>query len=216
MTNSQYKVKRFVDLFFGSILFTLSLPLIILLAMIIKIIDGGPAFSKHIRVGQNSRLFVMYKLRTRKREALTPENLGKVSIEWLNSVPDTFQYDKDSQTVSKVTIFGKVLRKTRLDELPQLWNVIIGNMSIVGPRPEVREIADHYDEEQMRRLSIKPGITGLAQIKGMGDMPYGDKVLLDNQYIDHYHFLLDIKILFVTFLLPWKKLSQPTPTMREI
>lgn len=216
MTDSQYKVKRFVDLFFGTILFLFSLFILIPLAIIIKVIDGGPAFSKHIRVGQNSQLFVMYKLRTRKREALTPENLGKVSVEWLNSVPDTFQYDKDSQTVSSVTTFGNVLRKTRIDELPQLWNVVIGNMSIVGPRPEVREIADHYDEEQMRRLSIKPGITGLAQIQGICDMAYGDKVQLDNEYINKYHFFLDIKILLLTFLLPWKKLSRPTPKMREV
>ncbi|UJF15386.1 sugar transferase [Jeotgalibaca sp. MA1X17-3] len=210
MTPTQYKIKRLLDLVFGSIFFILSLLVIIPVGIAIKIADGGPMISKHIRVGQKSQLFVMYKLRTRKVEALTPENWGKVPVEWVTSVPDSFQYDKDTQTLGNVTRLGKVLRKTRIDELPQLWNVAIGNMSIVGPRPEVREIADHYDEEQMKRLSIKPGITGLAQIQGICNMPYGDKVRLDNEYVSQYSIWLDMKILLLTFELPWKTLSQPS------
>ena len=198
-----------LDLVFGSIFFIISLLVIIPVGMAIKIADGGPMISKHIRVGQNSQLFVMYKLRTRRIEALTPENLGKVPVDWITSVPNYFQYDQDTQTLGNITRLGKILRKTRIDELPQLWNVVIGNMSIVGPRPEVREIADHYDEEQMKRLSIKPGITGLAQIQGICNMPYGDKVRLDNEYINQYSIWLDLKILLLTFELSWKTLSQP-------
>lgn len=209
MTHSQYRIKRLIDFIFGTIFFLLSLLILIPMGIIIKLADGGPIISKHIRVGKDSQLFVMYKLRTRKKEALTPENLGEVSIKWLNSVPDVFKYDKDTQTNGQVTRFGRFLRRTRIDELPQLWNVIIGNMSIVGPRPEVRGIADYYDEEQLKRLSVRPGITGLAQIKEISNMSYGEKVELDRQYIEQYSFFLDIRILFLTILLPWKKLSQP-------
>lgn len=209
MTPKQYKFKRLLDFVFGIVFFIISLLIMIPVGIAIKVADGGPIISKHIRVGQKSQLFVMYKLRTRKIEALTPENLGKAPVDWVTSVPDTFQYDKDTQTLSNVTRLGRILRKTRIDELPQLWNVVIGNMSVVGPRPELREVADHYDEEQMKRLTVKPGITGLAQVQGICDMPYGNKVRLDNEYVSHYSILLDMKLLLMTIILPWKKLSQP-------
>lgn len=210
MTNSQRKAKRLFDLVFGVIFLLLSLFLVIPIGLAIKLEDGGSVFSKHLRTGKNSRLFVMYKLRTRRRETTPVLSLEAVAVQGVGRIPEHFCFDKDMQTITSVTRVGRILRRTRLDELPQLWNVLIGNMSLVGPRPELREIADHYDEEQLKRLTVKPGITGLAQVEGSCEMAYGDKISYDRKYVEQYSLLLDLKILLQTFLLPWKKLPQPT------
>jgi len=127
---------------------------------------------------------------------------SKHIYDWDESVPDEFVFKTEND--SQVTKLGKIYRKYSIDELPQLFNVLIGDMSIVGPRPEILEITKHYDRYQAQRLSVKPGITGYAQINGRSEINHGKKIKLDLNYVENCSILLDIKILLNTVLLVLK------------
>lgn len=202
MSSVQQKVKRSADFILASLLLLISLVLLIPIALLIKLEDGGPILFKQVRVGKDSKLFVIYKLRSMKPkiDRVHSSERGALYSEWSDKVPDNFQFEESSKENPEVTKVGKFIRKTSIDELPQFWNVVIGNMSLIGPRPEVPDIAQYYDSFQSGRLRVKPGITGWAQINGRSDILHGMKVKLDNDYIDSYNLMLDLKILALTLL----------------
>ncbi len=194
----QISIKRIMDIILSSILIVLLLPLEIIIAISIKIDSKGPIIFRQERVGKDGNIFVIFKYRTMVNNAdkLYNKEIDKESI-------DNFVFqDKDDPRVTKV---GKFLRKTSLDELPQLFNVLIGNMSLIGPRPEIKDIADLYDDNQRRRLCMKPGISGLAQVNGRGNLELGETIKYDLKYIDEFNISLDIYIMFKTIAVVFKR-----------
>ena len=163
----------------------LILPLVCILALPIAIAVlsslGAPILFSQLRAGLNGKPFRMYKFRT-MREATGPD--GK-------TLPDE----------QRLTNLGRFLRATSLDELPELWNVLKGDMSLVGPRPLLIEYLSHYTPEQARRHEVRPGITGWAQINGRNTLSWEDKFKLDVWYVDNRSLWLDMKILFLTFFM---------------
>ena len=139
---------------------------------------GFPGLFKQKRPGKNEKIFTLYKFRTMK-------NIKDVNGKLI----------KDDK---RATSLGKVLRKTSLDELPSLFNVICGNMSFVGPRPLLIQYLKHYSNEQAKRHNVKPGITGLAQINGRNELDWESKFKLDIWYVENQSFILDLKIMFIT------------------
>ncbi|MBW2274165.1 MAG: sugar transferase [Deltaproteobacteria bacterium] len=174
-------VKRVLDLLGASLALAVSAPLLLACALRIRLESPGAAIFCQTRIGEAGRPFTMYKLRTMPADA-APYAKAPVA----NDDP-------------RVTPFGLWLRRTSIDELPQLVNVIKGNMSLVGPRPEMPFIVDEYDEWQRRRLSVKPGVTGLWQILGRKDLPMQENLQYDFYYIRNRSLLLDLSILVRTF-----------------
>ncbi len=170
--------KRLLDLVVAGVALLVFAPLIALTALLVRIYMGSPVIFRHPRPGLNEVVFTCLKFRTmtNKRDAN-----GEL-------LPD----------LQRLTAFGRFLRRTSLDELPQLWSVLKGEMSLVGPRPlEVRYL-DRYTPEQRRRQLAKPGITGWAQVNGRNALDWDERLALDVWYVDHCHLALDIKILFMT------------------
>jgi lipopolysaccharide/colanic/teichoic acid biosynthesis glycosyltransferase len=182
-------LKRLMDIFFSIIVLILLLPLFISIALIIKIDSKGPVLFKQKRLTKNGKVFQIYKFRSMIIDA---ENMGS----------GLFNFENDK----RVTRIGKIIRKTSLDELPQIINVLKGEMSLVGPRPSViNEIGDYNDlnEKYRKRYIMKGGITGLAQISGRNELPWSIKINYDNEYIDlfkKYGIFIDIKILIMTII----------------
>lgn len=179
---SQKKIsfKHFFDSVIAGSILILSFPLSVLIAFLIRINLGASIFFIQERPGLNGKLFKMIKFRT-----------------MLNQTDKSGNFLPDER---RITRFGKFLRKTSLDELPELWNVLKGDMSLVGPRPLLKEYLPLYTPEQMRRHEVKPGITGWAQINGRNAISWEEKFKLDIWYIDNQSFLLDLKIIFLTML----------------
>lgn len=170
--------KRFFDIICALILIVVLAPVMLLIAIAIKLNSKGPAIFKQIRSGKNNKKFKLYKFRS-----MTANN--------------NF-YDKTKE--DQVTTVGKFLRKTSLDELPQLFNIIKGEMSFIGPRPWVVDYAEYFTPTQMRRLEVLPGITGLAQSSGRNAINILDRIALDVKYVDSISLMLDIKIIYKTII----------------
>jgi lipopolysaccharide/colanic/teichoic acid biosynthesis glycosyltransferase len=156
-------------------------PLLAVAALVIKLEDRGPAFYRQTRVGRGGADFELYKLRTMVPGA---EKLGA-----------GFAVNEGDPRITRV---GRMLRRLSLDELPQLWNVVRGEMSIIGPRPTLRYQVDKYDERQLHRLDVKPGITGWAQIHGRAKLSWAERIELDLWYVEHRSALVDLRILLRT------------------
>jgi undecaprenyl phosphate N,N'-diacetylbacillosamine 1-phosphate transferase len=172
--------KRTLDIVLSAIALVVLLPLFIILWAVIRLSNKGPAVFKQERAGKNATPFTFYKFRTMRTDV------------------DPFGPSPKSGEDARLTKAGKFLREYSLDELPQLVNVLKGNMSIVGPRPlYVAQIAE-WNDRQKRRLLVKPGLTGLAQISGRGELTREEKLEFDSQYVDKANFWLDIKIIFIT------------------
>ncbi|MFS0821576.1 sugar transferase [Bacillus sp. 1P02SD] len=185
--------KRLIDII-GSLIGILMLsPLFLIISLLIKIEDPkGSVFFKQKRVGKNGRQFEMFKFRSMvtNAEALLDSLMHR------NETTGAMFKMKDDPRVTKI---GKFIRKTSIDELPQLWNVLKGDMSLVGPRPPlVREVAQ-YNKYEMQRLLVTPGCTGLWQISGRSKIGFKQMVELDLNYISRMNFLFDVKIIFGTF-----------------
>lgn len=159
--------------------------------------DGGPVFFKQQRSGKGDFSFDMYKLRSMKLKQLGSKSGGS-SYDWKNGVPNDFIFKSASVDNPNVTKVGKFIRKYSLDELPQFLNVLKGDMSIVGPRPEIVEITRCYSKQQQKRLQVKPGITGWAQANGRSDMNHGEKIKHDLYYVRNFSLGLDIKVFLKT------------------
>ncbi len=185
-------VKRTLDFCLSYVLLVLLSPLFVVVGLLIKVTSQGPLFFSQERVGLNKRKFRLYKFRTMIAEA--EQKLSEV--EHLNEVSGPVFKIKDDP---RLTTIGKFLRKTSIDELPQLFNVLKGDMSLVGPRPlPVRDVDGFGKDWQRRRFSVRPGITCLWQVNGRSDIPFENWMELDIQYIDQWSLWLDVKILAQT------------------
>jgi lipopolysaccharide/colanic/teichoic acid biosynthesis glycosyltransferase len=171
-------MKRFLDIVVSASMLLLLGPLILALALLIRVKLGGPVWFRQIRPGLHARPFEMIKFRS-MRDAVDAAG---------NPLPDE----------QRLTRFGQLLRATSLDELPEFWNVLKGEMSLVGPRPLLMEYLPLYDSVQHRRHKVRPGVTGWAQINGRNALSWEEKFRLDVWYVDHRSFWLDMKILALT------------------
>lgn len=172
--------KRALDLLGATILLICLTPVLVVVALMVRISLGRPVFFHQKRVGRNGRIFTIWKFRSM---------LDAVDAEG-RSLPDN----------ERLTSFGRLLRKTSLDELPQLVNVLRGEMSLVGPRPLLPQYLDRYTSEQARRHDVFPGITGWCQIRGRNALSWEEKLRLDVWYVDHWNLRLDLSILIQTIL----------------
>jgi exopolysaccharide biosynthesis polyprenyl glycosylphosphotransferase len=189
----QLMTKRLIDISLSLFLLILLSPVFVITAILVKATSPGPVFFKQQRVGYNGRLFQCLKFRTMIENA---EALKKDLLELNELEGPVFKIKNDP----RLTQVGRILRKTSIDELPQLINVIKGDMSLVGPRPPVPEEVKEYDLECLRRLSFRPGITCLWQVMGRNAIPFKKWMELDKEYIDNWSLGLDMKILTKTFL----------------
>jgi lipopolysaccharide/colanic/teichoic acid biosynthesis glycosyltransferase len=171
-------MNRFADLAVAGTALVLSSPVLALAALAVKLEDGGPVLYRQTRVGKDGVDFELLKLRTM---VVGAEHQGA-----------GFAVDAGD---SRITRAGALLRRLSLDELPQLWNVVRGDMSVIGPRPTLRYQVDRYTPHQRHRLDVKPGITGWAQIHGRARLPWAERIELDVWYVEHRSPLLDLKIL---------------------
>lgn len=170
-------LKRGVDLVIATVFLVLLSPLFLIVAVIIKIDSPGPVFFKQIRTGKNGKEFHIYKFRSMAAD---------------NDVRDTSCEDK-------YTKFGKILRRTSIDELPQLINIVKGEMAFIGPRPWVTEYWENMNEYERGRAMVRPGITGLAAAKGRNGLTVFEKIDYDLDYVRNYSFRQDAKVVFLTF-----------------
>ena len=189
-------IKKLFDLIFSSLILIICIPLFFIIAILIKLSSRGPIFFLQERIGKNNILFKCIKFRTMYPEAKDIlENLlikdNKLRLE--------FKENHKLKNDPRITEIGKFLRKTSLDELPQFINVLKDEMSIVGPRPIVKEEKKRYGKNLKKFLSIKPGITGLWQVSGRNNLSYKRRVELDLNYIKNFNFLMDIRIIIRTF-----------------
>lgn len=157
-------------------------PLMIVIAIAIRMTSPGPAIFRQERVGLKGRRFTMYKFRTMRTDT------------------DPYGFSPTDGSDPRLTRVGRWIRETSLDELPQLFNVLKGDMTLVGPRPLLGWQYEQWTPQQRRRCDVLPGLTGWAQIRGRGDVSHEDKIELDLWYVDHRSVLLDLRILFGTFL----------------
>lgn len=188
-----YTIKRIFDVTVSFLLLIILSPFFLVIGILIKITSKGPAFFYHKRVGHNGKEFFMYKFRTM---LLNAEQLkSNFTLEQIQEFQTTYKLRQDP----RVTSFGNILRKTSLDELPQLINVLKGDMSIVGPRPITKEELAKYGNHSDLLLSVNPGITGLWQISGRNNISYEERVMLDVQYIQQNSLSMDLVIFLKTF-----------------
>lgn len=186
---------RIVDIIISLLMLVLLSPLFLLLAASVLLIDGAPVVFRQQRIGRLGKPFTMYKFRTMPANAQKNADYS-FTAKWNGGVPDDFIFK--SSGAARLTRTGVIMRRLSLDELPQLVNVLKGDMSLVGPRPEIPEIARHYSDEQRRRLATRPGITGLAQINGRAELTHGEKIRHDLDYVNRKSVALDFSILFAT------------------
>lgn len=176
---------KYLKYLFDFIIIIIFLPIVIVFVVFVMLINKSPVFFTQQRPGLNGKPFTIYKFRTMSDERDAQGNL----------LPDE----------QRLTRLGSFLRKTSLDELPELFNVLKGDMSLVGPRPLLMEYLPLYTPEQMRRHEVKPGITGWAQVNGRNHLSWEDKFKMDVWYVDHLSFWLDIRILLITL---WKVIKR--------
>lgn len=185
--------KRFFDIILSVILSIVAIPVVVVSAIAIKFESEGSAFFIQERIGKNNKKIEVYKLRTM---IIDRERNG--------------QKLTDDQRITKV---GTFLRKTSIDELPQILNILKGEMSFIGPRPLPVRYLNYYTEEELKRHEVLPGITGLAQVNGRNNLSWEEKFKYDLYYVENISFALDVKIFFITFLKVFKrsdvKISEP-------
>lgn len=165
-------MKRFVDFLLAAITFPLWSILVAAVAAVVLLVEGRPVFFRQLRAGKGGRGFTMYKFRTMR--------------------------EGEGSDAERMTVLGALLRRTSLDELPQLWNVLKGDMSFVGPRPLPVRYLPRYSPVQARRHEVRPGITGWAQVNGRNSLSWEEKFRYDVEYVDSRSFLMDLKIIAMT------------------
>ncbi len=197
IAGSQRIIKRLMDIVGALAGLILTLPLLPILALAIRLDSPGPIFYTQVRVGEHGRPFRMIKLRTMyaeaERSAPQPENPEELDRVVIKDAPDP-----------RVTRVGRWLRRWSLDEIPQFINVLKGEMSLVGPRPEEARLVRLYTDEQRRRLAVKPGMTGPMQVNGRGRLSLSERLALELDYIDHYSLRRDLAILWRTIFAVWR------------
>ena len=183
--------KRICDLAVGIVALPFVLVIIAILAPIIHFEDKGPVFYNAPRVGKDGRDFVMYKLRSMRVNA-----------------PDLVMEDGSTYNGAddpRMTKIGAFMRRTSLDEIPQFLNVLKGDMSVIGPRPDLRREVELYEGDEGEKLTVKPGITGYAAVYGRNSLPWHDRLVLDVYYVRNVTFALDVKVFFRTFATVFKQ-----------
>lgn len=175
-------IKRGADVIGSGLGLIILSPLLVLIAFMIKVFMPGPIFFKQERVGKSEKIFNILKFRSMKVDKVAEESLD---------------FTKDE---SRLTSLGRLLRRTKIDEIPQLINVVKGDMSLVGPRPTVKEQVDQYTEYQRHRLDMRPGMTGLAQVNGNVALSWEERIEYDLKYVNNFSLLLDLRILIKTVL----------------
>jgi len=185
-------IGRALDILISLVVLISAVPLLVLVAAAIKLTDGGPVLFSQTRVGKWGKEFQFIKFRSMvvNAEALKDKMLDQSHHQ--NSI--TFKMKKDP----RVTWIGRIIRKSSVDELPQIWNVIRGEMSIVGPRPPLPKEVARYTLSDRRRLDVKPGLTCIWQVSGRGDIPFSQQVKLDSEYVESQSLWVDLKILLKT------------------
>lgn len=181
----QKNIKRAFDFFVSLIALVILSPLVFIVAVLIKFRLGSPIIFKQERPGLNEKVFTMYKFRTMTNEV----NSQGVPL------PDSV----------RLTRFGKFLRSTSIDELPGLFNILMGHMSIIGPRPLLVRYLPYYSEAERKRHSVRPGLSGLAQISGRNTLNWEDRLKLDIRYVESVTFLSDVKIILKTIVKAFKR-----------
>lgn len=172
--------KRLIDFLVSLVILLFLFPLFIIVAVLIKIDSQGPIFYLQSRVGKNGHLFKVYKFRTMTDKLRDP------------NAKQTFWDDPD------ITRIGGLLRRFKIDELPQIWNVFVGDMSLVGPRPALPSLYEKYADLANKRCCVRPGMTGWAQVNGNIYLPWEKRLLLDSEYVENMSFMLDFRILIKT------------------
>ncbi len=198
ISKTQEVIKRWFDIIFSLVLLVILSPFIVIIALAIKITSPGEIVFRQQRLGRYGKIFYLLKFRSMVKNA---QFLGSGMLLEEND--------------ARITPLGKFLRKTSLDELPQLINVLKGEMSIVGPRPAPLHHLPKYDDEQRRRLQVRPGITGWAQVNGRLALYWPQRIELDVWYIDHYSLWMDCKILLKTALTIFDKDSSAAKPDRK-
>ena len=188
--------KKIFDIFFSLCALLLGAPFFLLIALLIKLTSPGPIFYCSSRIGKEGKLFKFWKFRTMHTDA---EQKLKQLLEENPHLQEEWKKYFKLKNDPRLTPIGKFLRKTSLDEIPQFWNVLIGDLSIVGPRPylpnETDEIRSFIDERIDKLFSVKPGLTGKWQTSGRNHLPFKERVLLDLTYIDERSFLFDLALI---------------------
>ena len=188
---------RAVEIVVAGLLLVLTLPLMLVVALIVRLDSPGPVVFRQMRIGRDGRLFRFWKFRT-------------LYVDARERWPHLYAYRYTADEVAalhfklkndpRVTRVGRWLRKSTLDELPNLWNVLVGDVALVGPRPEIPEMLPYYDDRTLAKFTVRPGVTGLAQVRGRGDLSFRDTVELDVEYVRTRSLRLDLEILARTFI----------------
>lgn len=192
-------VKRLFDIVVSIVALSLLMPVLLIVMLLVKIKLGSPVFFRQVRPGKDGKPFEMVKFRT----------MLDAYDEKGNPLPDS----------ERLTRFGRILRSTSLDELPELWNVLKGDMSLVGPRPLLMKYLPYFKEEELQRFKVRPGITGLAQVNGRNNLPWDERFKLDVQYSEKISLVLDIKIIYLSILKVVKRsdiVDAPSETMLDL
>ena len=196
--------KRALDVAVSGTLIVLTLPIIGLLSLIIRLQSPGPAVFRQRRVGRDGRVIRFYKFRTMYSDAR--ERFPELYDYTFTAEQFATSYYKPAVD-PRNTPFGRALRKTTLDELPNLFNVIKGDVSLVGPRPELPELIQYYTPEQLTKFSVKSGITGLAQVSGRNNLSIQEQIALDVEYVTKRSFLYDLKLIALTAIMVVKRVG---------
>lgn len=202
--------KRTIDIIGATAVLVIMSPVALAIAIAVRLNSRGPAIYQCTRIGHQGAPFTMYKFRSMRAD--TDDSLHKAYLERLmhdmepdanDAAPEMFKLEDDP----RVTRVGRWLRRLSLDELPQLVNVIKGDMSLVGPRPEVPYVLDIYQPEQFGRFAVLPGMTGLWQVNGRGELPPNEMIRLDVEYAENWSFRSDLSILLRTPAVVFKKIG---------
>ena len=194
-------IKRILDFTLSLLALIVLSPVLIVIAFLIKIRIKGNAIFEQERVGKDTKIFRLYKFKT-MRDPQTRDGKILTDEERLNCVKNGIDILSDEERLTKL---GKILRATSLDELPELWNILKGDMSFIGPRPLVKIYLPYYSEKESHRHDVKPGLTGLAQINGRNSTSWKERFEYDVTYVNNINFINDIRIFFKTILVVFKR-----------
>jgi len=189
-------LKRFFDIVFSALVLIIGAPIFLIIAITIRLQSKGKAFYTHKRIGRAGKPFHCYKFRTMYMDA---DARHRALLESDTSLAEEWERTRKLKNDPRVTSLGAFLRKTSLDELPQFWNVLKGDLSVVGPRPVVyEEIVKYFGSKAAKILSFRPGITCIWQVSGRSDIDYSKRIELDEKYVDNYSILLDLLLIVKT------------------
>jgi lipopolysaccharide/colanic/teichoic acid biosynthesis glycosyltransferase len=199
-------IKRIVDPILAFFLLLLLSPVLLAIALWILLDTGRPVLYSQVRAGKDGKPFRMLKFRTMVQNAVELGREQELSEDPYGLVPND----------PRITRSGRFLRRTSLDELPQLLHVLLGQMSLVGPRPDLVEQVANYDEQDRRRLQVRPGITGWSQVQGRDEIPWPERFEQDAWYVDHWSLRLDLEILLRTLTQPFREEPEPVEDTMNI